>query len=70
MVCVDYEGDIMPDVYRAPEVIFGIRWLSKVDIWSVGVIVSLYQSIDIVRSVFAYVKVDIGSLRGSTPLQC
>ncbi|KAM3497101.1 hypothetical protein MY11210_009719 [Beauveria gryllotalpidicola] len=32
-----YEGDIMPLVYRAPEVILGMEWSSKVDIWSVGV---------------------------------
>lgn len=70
MDCADYEGDIMPDVYRAPEVIFGMRWSSKVDIWSVWVMVSLRQSIDMARSVFAYVKVDMGSLRESTPLQC
>ncbi|KAF1733963.1 Dual specificity tyrosine-phosphorylation-regulated kinase 3 [Beauveria bassiana] len=34
-----YEGDVMPLVYRAPEVILGMRWSSKVDIWSVGVMV-------------------------------
>ncbi|KAM3495664.1 hypothetical protein MY3957_001032 [Beauveria namnaoensis] len=34
-----YEGDIMPLVYRAPEVILGMGWSSKVDIWSVGVMV-------------------------------
>lgn len=33
-------GDIMPDVYRAPEVILGMEWSSKVDLWSVGVMVS------------------------------
>lgn len=35
-----YQGDIMPLVYRAPEVILGMKWSSKVDIWSIGVMVS------------------------------
>lgn len=35
-----FTGDIMPDVYRAPEVILGMEWSSKVDLWSVGVMVS------------------------------
>lgn len=34
------EGDIMPDTYRTPEVILGMEWSSKVDIWSLGVMVS------------------------------
>ncbi|OAA49473.1 protein kinase [Metarhizium rileyi] len=32
-----FKGDIMPDVYRAPEVILGMEWSSKVDLWSVGI---------------------------------
>lgn len=36
----EYQGDIMPLVYRAPEVILDMKWSSKVDIWSMGVIVS------------------------------
>jgi serine/threonine protein kinase len=36
-----YSGDIMPAVYRAPEVILGMEWSSAVDIWSTGVMVSL-----------------------------
>lgn len=35
-----HPGDIMPGVYRAPEVILGMNWDSKIDIWSVGVMVS------------------------------
>lgn len=34
-----FAGDIMPDVYRASEVILGMEWFSKVDLWSVGVMV-------------------------------
>lgn len=33
-------GDIMPDYYRAPEVILKSNWDYKVDIWSVAMIVS------------------------------
>ena len=35
-----HSGDVMPGVYRAPEVILGMEWDSKIDIWSVGVMVS------------------------------
>ncbi|KAK2757610.1 hypothetical protein FQN54_004579 [Arachnomyces sp. PD_36] len=34
-----HRGDIMPGIYRAPEVILGMDWDYKVDIWSVGVMV-------------------------------
>ena len=33
--------DIMPDVYRAPEVVLGMSWGYSVDIWSLGMVVSL-----------------------------
>ena len=33
--------DIMPDIYRAPEVILGMDWNNKVDIWSLAMVVSL-----------------------------
>ncbi|KAK7420435.1 hypothetical protein QQZ08_010422 [Neonectria magnoliae] len=29
----------MPDFYRAPEVILGMGWDSKIDIWSMGVMI-------------------------------
>ncbi|GFG14846.1 CMGC/CLK protein kinase [Aspergillus lentulus] len=32
-------GDIMPGIYRAPEVILDMGWDSKVDIWSMGTMV-------------------------------
>ena len=35
-----HRGDVMPEVYRAPEVILDMEWDSKIDIWSVGVMVS------------------------------
>ncbi|ROT40445.1 protein kinase [Sodiomyces alkalinus F11] len=32
-----HSGDIMPELYRAPEVILGMEWDCKVDLWAVGV---------------------------------
>lgn len=34
-----HSGDVMPGVYRAPEIIFGMPWDSKIDVWSVGLMV-------------------------------
>jgi serine/threonine protein kinase len=34
-----FSGDVMPGVYRAPEIIMGMEWDSKIDIWSIGVMV-------------------------------
>jgi serine/threonine protein kinase len=34
-----HHGDVMPGVYRAPEVIAGMRWDSEIDVWSVGLMV-------------------------------
>jgi hypothetical protein len=34
-----HDGDVMPGVYRAPEIIMGLEWDSKIVIWSVGVMV-------------------------------
>lgn len=35
----DQFEDIMPEAYRAPEVILRLKWDSKVDIWSFGLLV-------------------------------
>ena len=35
-----YIGEAMPDLYRAPEIVLGIPWDEKIDIWSVGLMVS------------------------------
>ncbi|RMZ24971.1 hypothetical protein D0859_10986, partial [Hortaea werneckii] len=34
-----HSGDVMPGVFRAPEVIAGMEWDSQIDIWSVGVMI-------------------------------
>ncbi|KAI1164940.1 kinase-like domain-containing protein [Nemania serpens] len=34
-----HTGNAMPDSYRAPEVILGMEWDCKVDIWAVGVMI-------------------------------
>ncbi|KAE8354163.1 kinase-like domain-containing protein [Aspergillus coremiiformis] len=34
-----HPGPSFPDIYRAPEVILGMSWTSKADIWNVGVLV-------------------------------
>ena len=36
-----YTGDIQPYVYRAPEILLDIPWTYSVDIWNVGVMVSV-----------------------------
>ena len=43
MACIgdSHRGDIMPDIYRAPEVILGMEWSYPVDIWAVGLMVRL-----------------------------
>ena len=39
----EYTGGIMPDVYRAPEVILDMPWSYPVDIWNFGMVVSYIQ---------------------------
>jgi serine/threonine protein kinase len=34
-----HEGLIQPELYRAPEVLFEMKWSSSVDIWNVAVLV-------------------------------
>ncbi|EEQ31592.1 hypothetical protein McanMca71_006105 [Microsporum canis] len=35
----EHEGLIQPGPYRAPEVMLGMKWTEKVDIWNVGVLI-------------------------------
>jgi hypothetical protein len=39
----DHDGDIMPNAYRAPEVIMKGKWDYKVDIWNAAMAVSRSQ---------------------------
>jgi hypothetical protein len=39
---VEHTEDMQPDVYRSPEMILGIKWGYKIDIWNVGCMVSLF----------------------------
>lgn len=35
-----HKGLVQPELYRAPEVLFGMQWGPSIDIWSVAVMVS------------------------------
>lgn len=37
-----HSGDVMPGPYRAPEIIMGANWDHKIDMWSLGVMVSQF----------------------------
>jgi serine/threonine-protein kinase SRPK3 len=41
----EHREDIMPTVYRSPEVILGMEWSYKVDIWGLAMTVGGYPSI-------------------------
>lgn len=41
----DHTDHIMPDRYRAPEVILGMPWSYPVDTWSLAMVVSAYPDI-------------------------
>ena len=55
--------DVQPDLYRAPEVIFGIPWSYEIDIWNAGCMVSTCTSSrwkkPLMRS-----DIDMGHVRG------
>lgn len=53
-----YDGLAQPLPYRAPEVILGASWNQKVDIWSLGVLVSLHNAI-------VFLEADIVASSGS-----
>lgn len=35
-----HRGNIQPDIYKAPEVLFDMRWSFSADIWKVGAMVN------------------------------
>jgi serine/threonine protein kinase len=46
-----HTGDVMPGVFRAPEIIAGMECDSNVDIWSVGLLVCLCALREAARAV-------------------
>jgi hypothetical protein len=46
-----HTGDVMPGVFRAPEIIAGMEWDSNVDIWSVALLVCLCALREAARAV-------------------
>lgn len=36
-----YTEEVMPDLYRAPEILLGLPWDEKIDIWALGLTVSI-----------------------------
>lgn len=40
-----HRGDVMPGVFRAPEIIAAMEWDSQIDIWSFGVMVRVRAEI-------------------------
>ncbi|KAE8352419.1 kinase-like domain-containing protein [Aspergillus coremiiformis] len=54
-------GDIMPDLYRAPEVILDMSWDCKVDIWNVGLVIwDLFEHCHLFRARNPERKLDDG----------
>ncbi len=51
----EHRGDIMPDVYRAPEVILGMEWSYGVDTWNAAMVVGKRLS----SILFSTLKADI-----------
>lgn len=68
-----HRDDIMPDVYRAPEVILGMQWSYSVDIWNVAMVVSLGQY---PTNLFRLQRIpkadltDLGPVRTRSPVRC
>lgn len=56
-----HRGNIQPDIYKAPEVLFDMRWSFSADIWNVGVMVSL--SAMIVIGLLSLTSSDLGYFR-------
>ena len=40
----EYDLEVVPDLYRSPEMIIGIAWNEKIDIWCTGLVVRLIIS--------------------------
>lgn len=64
-----HSGDVMPSVFRAPEVIAEMEWDSQIDIWSVGVMVCFQTAAALCLSLMYFVSGDLESVRGWQPVQ-
>jgi serine/threonine protein kinase len=49
-----HDDDVQPDQYRCPEVILGVPWSSKVDVWSVGCMVMMSNAIWVLLLIVLY----------------
>ena len=47
--CREHVLEVMPDVYRAPEIVLKVPWNEKIDIWNVGVLVCVTLSHGLVQ---------------------
>jgi serine/threonine protein kinase len=62
-----HAGDVMPDIYRAPEIILGMEFDTKIDMWSIGLMVSS-SPISGQSPSKTLMPLDMGPVRGHQPL--
>lgn len=65
-----HSGGVMPGVFRAPEIIAGMEWDSKIDIWSVGVMVRITTPQDPSHTSLFDTSVDLEPVRRRQSLLC
>lgn len=63
-----HSGDVLPGVYRAPEIIIGANWDSKIDMWSVGVMVR--RVVSGCALYLLLIRTDMGLIRRRSSLPC
>ncbi|KAK4149514.1 kinase-like domain-containing protein [Chaetomidium leptoderma] len=60
-----HSNDVQPDQYRCPEVILGVPWSDKIDVWSVGCLIwDLFEG----RLLFRGTDPELGVYRGRAHL--
>lgn len=62
-------GDVMPLVYRAPEVILGMPWDTKIDMWCIGLMVGDIMNQFVIKRLRANKDSGLGSFRRSQSFQ-
>lgn len=55
----EFEEEVMPDVYRAPEIVLGVPWNEKIDIWALGLLVRR-SNCDRIQSIRGNPDTDMG----------